>query len=185
MWWEKKSPQSEPQKAEADAEKPQALTRSPAFSPPTPSQIKKVEQPMPELTRRDTPLSPSGQVQAAIGRSLIIKGELTASEDLLIDGQFEGTLNIQDHCLTIGANGKVKAEVHARQVVIQGSVNGNVNAREKIELRRSGNVTGDLMAASVAIEEGAYFKGSIDIHRDGKTNESPVVAAASAFRDDD
>ncbi len=142
---------------------------------------------MPEIIRRDAPLSTAGQVQAAVGRSLVIKGELTASEDLLIEGQFEGTLNIQDHRLTVGANGKVNAEVHARQVIILGTINGNVNAREKIELRRSGNVVGDLLAASVAIEEGAYFKGSIDIHRDGKGSESPVAAAASAsaFRDED
>lgn len=120
-------------------------------------------------------------MQAVIGRSIVLKGELSANEDLLIEGQFEGTVNLQDHCLTVGSNGKVKAEIHARQVVILGSVNGNVNAREKIEVRRSGNVVGDLTAASVSIEEGAYFKGSIDILREGKGEDSRAVAAASAY----
>jgi cytoskeletal protein CcmA (bactofilin family) len=185
MWWEKKSPQSEPPKPQSEPLKPQFEPRKLEPAASNPSEILKVERPMPETIRREPTPGAAGQVQAAIGRSLVIKGELAASEDLLIEGQFEGTLNVQDHCLTVGANGKVKAEIHARQVVILGSINGNVNAREKIELRRSGNVVGDLMAASVAIEEGAYFKGSIDIHRDGKAGESPVVAAASVFRDDD
>lgn len=128
--------------------------------------------------------SPSS-VQAIIGRSLILKGELSANEDLLIEGQFEGTVNLQDHCLTVGANGKVKAEINARQVIILGSVNGNVNAREKIEVRRTGNVVGDLTSASVSIEEGAYFKGSIDILRADVRDERPTVTAVSSFGNDE
>ncbi|HZT70200.1 MAG TPA: polymer-forming cytoskeletal protein [Terriglobia bacterium] len=130
-------------------------------------------------------MSSQGQVQATIGRSIVLKGELSANEDLLIEGQFEGTVNLQDHCLTVGANGKVKAEIQARQVVIFGTVNGNVTAREKIEVRRSGNVTGDLTAASISIEEGAYFKGSIDILREGRQEErTPIAAAATAAYED-
>ena len=99
----------------------------------------------------------------------------------MIDGQFEGTVNLQDHCLTVGANGKVKAEIQARQVIIFGTVNGNVASREKVEVRRTGNVTGDLRSASVSIEEGAYFKGSIDIVREAKQEErKPVTAAATS-----
>ena len=130
-------------------------------------------------------INSSSPVQAIIGRSLILKGELSANEDLLIEGQFEGTVNLQDHCLTVGANGKVKAEINARQVIILGSVNGNVNAREKIEVRRTGNVVGDLTSASVSIEEGAYFKGSIDILRADVREERPTVTAASSFGDDE
>ncbi len=172
MWWEKdkKSQPGEP------------------YSQPTvPSsyEISKVETPMPESNRRDTGMSSQGQVQATIGRSIVLKGELSANEDLLIEGQFEGTVNLQDHCLTVGANGKVKAEIQARQVVIFGTVNGNVTAREKIEVRRSGNVTGDLTAASISIEEGAYFKGSIDILREGRQEErTPIAAAATAAYED-
>jgi cytoskeletal protein CcmA (bactofilin family) len=166
MWWEKK-PQS-------DSPRPE-----PAIA--APPQIVKVETHMPETIRRESTLSPSSSVQAVIGRSIILKGELSANEDLLIEGQFEGTVNLQDHCLTVGTNGKIKAEINARQVVILGSVNGNVSAREKIEVRRSGNVIGDLTAASISIEEGAYFKGSIDILRDGKGEEPRALEAANTY----
>jgi cytoskeletal protein CcmA (bactofilin family) len=140
---------------------------------------------MPESNRRDTSVSSQGRMQAIIGPSIILKGELSANEDLMIEGQFEGTVNLQDHCLTVGANGKVKAEIQARQVVVLGSVNGNVNARDKIEVRRSGNVTGDLTSASISIEEGAYFKGSIDILRDARQEEGTPIAAATAYEDNE
>jgi cytoskeletal protein CcmA (bactofilin family) len=168
MWWEKEK-QSQPGVPSA----------KPTF--PSSSNPSKVETSMSESIRRDTSGSPQGQVQATIGRSIVLKGELSANEDLVIDGQFEGTVNLQDHCLTVGSNGKVKAEIEARQVVVYGTVNGNVNAREKIEVRRTGNVTGDLKSGSVSIEEGAYFKGSIDILRDAKPEErKPVTAAATS-----
>ena len=172
MWWEKEK-KSHP--------------GVPVNQPTVPdfSQTTKVETSMPESIRRDTSVSSPGQVQAIIGRSIVLKGELSADEDLVIEGQFEGTVNLQDHCLTVGPNGKVKAEIQARQVVILGSVNGNVNAREKIEVRRSGNVTGDLTSASISIEEGAYFKGSIDILREAKQEERSPITAAATFEDND
>jgi cytoskeletal protein CcmA (bactofilin family) len=102
---------------------------------------------------------------------------------LLIEGQFEGTISLEDHCLTVGADGQVKAEIRARQVVILGSVSGNVVAREKIEIRRTGHVVGDLLAGAVAIEEGAFFKGSIDIlheeAQEGSQSTSPQSALAT------
>jgi cytoskeletal protein CcmA (bactofilin family) len=120
------------------------------------------------------------QSHTLLGGSLTLKGELTGAEDLTIDGQFEGTLNVPDHTVTIGQQGHVKAEVHARQVIIIGSVDGKVTARDKIELRRSGNVVGDLISSSVSIEEGAYFKGSIEILRETGKQEVPRAKAASA-----
>jgi len=168
MWWEKEK--------ESQPGVPSGKPTVPASSNPS-----KVETSMSESIRRDTSGSPLGQVQATIGRSIVLKGELSANEDLVIDGQFEGTVNLQDHCLTVGPNGKVKAGIDARQVVVFGTVNGNVNAREKIEVRRTGNVTGDLKSGSVSIEEGAYFKGSIDILRDAKPEErKPATAAATS-----
>lgn len=169
MWWEKDK------KSQPDVPLTQPTV-------PAPSNPPKVETSMPESIRRDTSGSSQGQVQATIGRSIVLKGELSANEDLVIDGQFEGTVNLQDHCLTVGANGKIKAEIQARQVVICGAVNGNVSAREKVEVRRTGNVTGDLKSASVSIEEGAYFKGSIDILRDAKPEERKPVTAAAASK---
>jgi len=172
MWWEKEN-KSQP--------------GAPIVRPtgPASSENHKVGAPMPESIRKDTSASSQSHVQAIIGRSIVLKGELSADEDLVIEGQFEGTVNLQDHCLTVGANGKVKAEIQARQVVILGSVNGNVNAREKIEVRRSGNVTGDLTSASISIEEGAYFKGSIDILREGRQEERTPLAAATLYEDNE
>jgi len=167
MWWEKEK-KSQPGV-------PSVKPTVPASSNPS-----KVETSMPESIRRDSTGSSQGQVQATIGRSIILKGELSSNEDLVIDGQFEGTVNLQDHCLTVGPNGKVKAEIQARQVVVYGTVHGNMTAREKIEVRRTGNVTGDLKSGSVSIEEGAYFKGSIDILRDAKPEERKPVTAAAA-----
>ena len=117
-----------------------------------------------------------------MGRTVVVQGQLSSGEDLLIEGQFEGTINLDDHCLTVGTEGHVKAEIRARQVVILGSVTGNLAAREKIEIRRTGHVVGDLVAATVAIEEGAYFKGSIDIARDDESGAPSSVAAPSALR---
>jgi cytoskeletal protein CcmA (bactofilin family) len=111
-----------------------------------------------------------------------MKGELSAAEDLLIEGQFEGTINLQEHCLTIGAKGQVKAEIQARQVVIHGSVHGNVTAREKVEIRKTGQVLGDLVAASVAIEDGAYIKGSVEIRREGEAAARPLASTVVGSR---
>lgn len=176
MWWEKEKEKEKKLQPAIPVSRP-AVPASP--------QTTKVETPMAESIRKDTSVSPQGSVQAIIGRSIVLKGEMSANEDLVIEGQFEGTVNLQDHCLTVGSNGKVKAEIQARQVVILGSVNGNVNAREKIEVRRSGNVTGDLTSASISIEEGAYFKGSIDILREARQEERLPITAASTYEDNE
>jgi cytoskeletal protein CcmA (bactofilin family) len=121
---------------------------------------------MNETTAKVSSTTPPSQRQSVLGRAVVLKGELSASEDLLIEGQFEGTISLEEHCLTVGADGQVKAEVRARQVVILGTITGKVVAREKVEIRCSGHLTGDLTAGAVAIEEGAYFNGNIDIHRE-------------------
>jgi cytoskeletal protein CcmA (bactofilin family) len=123
---------------------------------------------MPETTPRQTPPNVSGQPATVIGRSMALKGELTGKEDLVVEGQFEGTIDVPEHTVTVGAQGQVKSEIRARHVVVHGSVTGKVTAREKIDIRRTGNVTGDLVSAGVAIEDGAYFKGSIEILREGR-----------------
>lgn len=135
---------------------------------------------MTDNAQRTTSIS-TGQ-QTVLGRSVVLKGELSGNEDLLVEGQFEGTINVKDHTLTVGPQGQVKSEIHARQVVIHGSVNGKVSARDKIEIRKTGNVVGDMVSAGVAIEDGAYFKGSIEILREGK-QEAPRAAAAAAAKD--
>jgi cytoskeletal protein CcmA (bactofilin family) len=140
-----------------------------------------MEMPMNEATAKMPSTTSTSQHQTVLGQTVVMKGELSASEDLLIEGQFEGTISLEDHCLTVGADGQVKAEVRARQVVILGAVAGNVVAREKVAIRRSGHVVGDLLAGAVAIEEGAYFKGSIDILREEAQEGSQTTSPQSAL----
>jgi cytoskeletal protein CcmA (bactofilin family) len=102
-----------------------------------------------------------------IGKSVVIKGELSGSEDLTIEGQVEGKIELRQNVLTIGPNGKIKAQVFAKSVVILGEVTGNVTASEKVDIRDNGAVDGDIAAPRVAIAEGAHFRGSIDMQRSG------------------
>ena len=120
-----------------------------------------------------------------IGKSVIIKGELTGSEDLTIEGQVEGKIELRQNVLTIGPNAKIKAQVFAKAVVIQGEVHGNVTATEKVDIRDAGSVDGDISAPRVAIADGAHFRGSIDMQRaggktpDGKPAGAPTPAPGS------
>ena len=114
-----------------------------------------------------------------IGKSVVIKGELTGSEDLTIEGHVEGKIELRQNVLTIGPNGKIKAQVFAKSVIILGEVTGNVTATEKVDLRDNGSVDGDIAAPRVAIAEGAHFRGSIDMQRaGGKTGEGAKTEAA-------
>jgi len=100
-----------------------------------------------------------------IGKSVVIKGELNGSEDLTIEGHVEGKIELKDHVLTIGPNGKIKAAVFAKAVIVLGEVNGNVTASEKVDIRDNGSVDGDIISPRVAIAEGAHFRGSVDMQR--------------------
>src|ERR1051326_7190128 len=102
-----------------------------------------------------------------IGKSVVIKGELNGSEDLTIEGHDEGTIQLRDHVLTIGPNGRIKAQVFAKSVIVLGEVTGNVTASDKVDIRENGSVDGDLTAPRVAIAEGAHFRGSVDMQRKG------------------
>jgi cytoskeletal protein CcmA (bactofilin family) len=102
-----------------------------------------------------------------IGKSVVIKGELNGSEDLTIEGHVEGKIELKDHVLTIGPNGKIKASVFAKSVIVLGEVNGNVTASEKVDIRDNGSVDGDIISPRVAIAEGAHFRGSVDMQRKG------------------
>lgn len=122
---------------------------------------------MAERKLGESSAAPPQNHQTVVGQSVVLRGELSGNEDLFLAGQFEGNIRLQDHCLTIGPEGQVKAEIRARQVIILGSVEGNVFAREKIEIRKTGHVVGDLLTTAITIEEGACFKGSINIVKEG------------------
>ncbi|HEX3371521.1 MAG TPA: polymer-forming cytoskeletal protein [Candidatus Acidoferrales bacterium] len=114
------------------------------------------------------PLSstPSGST-ARLGASLHVKGEISGNEDLHVDGSVEGLIQLEDRKLTVGASAKLTADVVAREVVVYGAVKGNLRARDRIEIKKDGSVVGDLTTARIMIEDGAYFKGSIEIDRTG------------------
>ena len=148
-------------------------------APPALPTTPKVDTPMPESNVRtlSAPAVDQGRNQTVLGRSVVVSGELSGAEDLLIEGQLEGTIRLQEHTLTVGQHGQVKAEVNARQVIVLGTVHGNITARDRIEIRKTGHVVGDLVSAGVAIEEGAYFKGSIDILREEEREAKPAQSA--------
>ena len=100
-----------------------------------------------------------------IGKSVVIKGELSGSEDLTIEGQVEGRIELKQNVLTIGPNGRIKAEIFAKSIVVQGEVHGNITASERADIRDNGSVDGDLSAPRIAIADGAHFRGSIDMQR--------------------
>jgi cytoskeletal protein CcmA (bactofilin family) len=115
-----------------------------------------------------------------IGKSVVIKGELSGSEDLTIEGQVDGKIELRQNVLTIGPNGKIKAQVFAKSVVILGEVTGNVTASEKVDIRDNGSVDGDIAAPRVAIAEGAHFRGSIDMQRAGASSKADQKAEQKA-----
>jgi cytoskeletal protein CcmA (bactofilin family) len=119
---------------------------------------------------------------AQLGRSVFIRGELSGSEDIYVDGQVEGTIQLSGNSLTIGPNGRIRANITAKNVTVSGSVNGNIEAGERTEMRKSAVVNGDVKTRRIAIEEGAFFTGKLEILGDSKPQAGPgaVAAAASA-----
>lgn len=106
---------------------------------------------------------------AHIGKSVLIKGELSGSEDLYLDGEVEGSVDLKQHSLTVGPHGRVRANIRAREVIVHGKVEGNIQGDEKVELKKSAVLVGDISTQRITIEDGAYFKGAIDIQKDGKS----------------
>ena len=144
-------------------------------SPPAPAPVPEPSTPRTEPIRQE-------RVVVNIGKSVVIKGEMTASEDLTIEGQVDGKIELRQNVLTIGPNGKIKAQVVAKTVVVEGQVQGNVTATERIDIRDKGSVEGDLSAPRVAIADGAHFRGSIDMQQakaGDKAHDAKPSAAAS------
>ncbi len=121
----------------------------------------------------------TGRDVVNIGKSVLIKGDLSGSEDLTIEGRVEGKIELRQHVLTIGPNGRIKAQVFAKVVVVLGEVVGNVEASDKVAIRDSGMVEGDIVAPRVAIAEGARFRGKIDMQKGPRGDEKPGPQAKS------
>jgi cytoskeletal protein CcmA (bactofilin family) len=116
---------------------------------------------------------------AHIGKSVLIRGELSGSEDLYLDGEVEGNISLLDHNLTIGPNGRIRANVTAKDVIVHGKVDGNIQGHDRVELKKSAVLTGDISTQRIVIEDGAFFKGAIDIRKESKPEAKREMAAAA------
>jgi cytoskeletal protein CcmA (bactofilin family) len=132
------------------------------------------------------PSAPSARNVACLGETIEVKGKISGEEDLQVDGKVEGPISLQGQRLTVGRTGQLNSEVNAREVVVYGKVHGNLRASDRVEIKKDGSVTGDVITARISIEDGAFFKGRIEIER-GKQNSSsveresePVTAGAAA-----
>jgi cytoskeletal protein CcmA (bactofilin family) len=125
------------------------------------------------------PVTASTADQATIGKSLVIKGEVSGSESLYIDGRVEGSINLAGNRVTVGRNGVVSANINAREIVVLGKVRGNLTASDRVDIRSDGSLTGDVVAARISIEDGAFFKGGIDIRKAGQKPNGEEAKASS------
>jgi cytoskeletal protein CcmA (bactofilin family) len=137
--------------------------------------MRPVSTPTPTTTSEPTPVAAPRNAtlntadQATIGKSLVIKGEVTGSESLYIDGRVEGSINLAGNRVTVGRNGVVNANINAREIVVLGKVRGNLAASDRVDIRTEGSLTGDVVAQRISIEDGAFFKGGIDIRKPGQS----------------
>ncbi len=173
MWGKKDEPASKP-----------AFTTPPKPAPPAPNHPT-------EVKKETTPLAPNvpyGKAEpdaqrggsATIGKAVKIVGQIFSREDLFVDGDVEGTIELLEHKLTVGPNGKVQATVKAREVVALGTIQGNVEAHDRLEIRKDAKLVGDIRTARIVIEDGAYFKGSIDIVKPEPARQPQGKAQAAA-----
>ena len=166
--WKKEDakPQGAADTATAPAVASKASAATPASTPPSSSAL---------------PVSTRGA--ACISQGIRIKGEVTGSEDLFVDGLIDGKLNLTNGSLTIGPNGTVKADVNAREVIVRGRIEGKVTGRDKVQLWSTGQVTGEVLTDRLAIEEGALLKGKVEAGKQpAKAGETKATAAAATSK---
>jgi len=163
-------------------------TNQPSTTPTRPSEPERPSIPVPVTSSASEPASGASRPavaastadQATIGKSLVIKGEVTGSESLYIDGRVEGSINLAGNRVTVGRNGVVSANINAREIVVLGKVRGNLTASDRVDIRSDGSLTGDVVAARISIEDGAFFKGGIDIRKGGQKPNGEEVKAPAA-----
>ena len=140
----------------------------PSFTPSTPNQLTPVK----------TMTSPIEQ--ATIGRTVVIKGEVSGNESLYIDGRVEGSVTFKDHRVTVGRNGVVQANISAREVVIMGKVTGNVECSDRVDIRSEGTLNGDVVSARISVEDGAMLRGSVQLNPGEQKQEAAKAMGAAA-----
>jgi cytoskeletal protein CcmA (bactofilin family) len=147
---------------------------------PTPEPVRPTATPAPTYEPPSRAAAPAATGdQATIGKGLVIKGEISGSESLFIDGKVEGTVNLPGNRVTVGRNGQVAANITSREIVVLGKVRGNVIATDRVDIRSEGALTGDVTAARISIEDGAFFKGGIDIRKPDAKAGAPATGAAT------
>src|SRR5215831_6435086 len=171
MWKPASPPNPNPNvRPTSEPEKPAMSTSQTSFSEPTPA-----------AAPRNAVLN--NQEQATIGKSLVIKGEVTGSESLYIDGRVEGSVNLPGNRVTVGRNGQVQDNINAKEVVVLGKVKGNVTASDRVDIRNEGSLGGDVICQRISIEDGAWFKGSIDIRKPGQKEMNGTAKEAVSMSD--
>lgn len=126
---------------------------------------------------RPATAAPAARSLACIGPSITVKGQISAEEDLQIDGKVEGPISLKGHRLTVGRTAQLNSEVNAREVIVYGNVSGNLKTRDRVEIKKDGEVIGDITTTRISIEEGAYFKGHIEIERGHQSSSSSSLAS--------
>jgi cytoskeletal protein CcmA (bactofilin family) len=130
------------------------------------------------------PNAPSARTLACLGSTIVVKGEITSDEDLQIDGKVEGNISLRGHRLTVGRTAQLNSEINAREVVVYGNASGNLRARDRVEIKKDGQVIGDITTTRISIEDGAYFKGHIEIERGQSsvqtTKENEEISVSTA-----
>ena len=175
--WKPANPPT-PNQPNAPAAKTPAQS-APTAAPAAEARPAQTAEPTPAPANRNAVLNT--QEQVTIGKSLVIKGEVTGSESLYIDGKVEGSINLPGNRVTVGRNGQVNANINAREVVVLGKVRGNLNASDRVDIRNEGSLTGDVVAQRISIEDGAFFKGGIDIRKqDAKAQTAATPATEPA-----
>jgi cytoskeletal protein CcmA (bactofilin family) len=170
--WSKRKEDEVPQRPERPAGAP--ASSAPAVEP----QRREINTNMSSPSRSYEPEPAVRSGSAALGKNVTVKGQIFAREDLTIDGEVEGTVECHEHRLTIGPNARVQAGLKAREIIIQGSIQGNVDATDKIDIKKEAKLVGDIKTSRIVIEDGAYFKGSIDITKPTPAKAPQPVAQA-------
>ncbi len=172
--WSKRKEDELPQKPE------QRSPTAPVSSTPQVEPQRRETNTMSSASRSFEPESTVRGGSAALGKNVTVKGQIFAREDLTIDGEVEGTVECHEHRLTIGPNARVQAGLKAREIIIQGSIHGNVDATDKIDIKKEAKLVGDIKTSRIVIEDGAYFKGSIDISKPNPNAAKGTPAVSSA-----
>jgi len=170
---EEKPPPPKPVAAQPAQPPPQTIKPQPA----------KETSPMSSVPNRPTESFEATRTgNAVLGKSAVVKGQILSREDLTIDGEVEGTIEMQEHRLTVGPSGKVRASVKAREVIVLGTLHGNVETGDRIDIRKEAKLVGDIRTARIVIEDGAYFKGNVDIVRAEVPKSASATPAAASPR---